>query len=100
MTTIYKQTLNPNYPMQSSGVPDGSTFLSAGVQGEDIVVWYRCDPSRAKGPRWFAVVGTGHPMPGDDLEWIFLNTVLLYGGRIVLHVFVTHESAPGPAGVG
>jgi hypothetical protein len=67
-------------------IPQGATLLSAGIQGDDIVVWARCNPNAPKVSRMVAAHPTGVPFPPayDDAE--FLATVQMADG-LVFHVF-------------
>lgn len=84
MTTIWKSILHPT-DVQEVMVPDGAEFLCAREQFDQICVWYRCDPSAPLSPRTLAIVGTGHPTPGIDGQ--YLGTVSLTGGQFIFHVF-------------
>jgi hypothetical protein len=71
-------------------MPEGAEILTAREQGDDICIWARVDPYRAIVKRHFVLCGTGHPTPGPEATYV--GTGLLYGGRLVLHVF---ETSPG-----
>lgn len=79
--TIYKYPLQMNVA-QVVDVPVGSEILSVGLQGENLVMWVKCDPSAEKVQRGIVIVGTGHEF-NDDYE--FLGTVQV--GTFVAHVF-------------
>lgn len=82
--TIWKIVLS-DAATQEIEVPVGSELICAREQFEQICVWFRCDPSKATEKREIAIVGTGHPAPGD--EGRYLGTASLSGGRLMLHVF-------------
>lgn len=82
--TIWKETLKPA-DVQEIMVSSGAKMLCARDQNEQICVWFRCDPSKAKVPRQIAIVGTGHPAPGSEAR--YLGTASLMGGHLIFHVF-------------
>lgn len=67
-------------------VPKGATLLSAGAQGESIVVWARCNPNAPKVSRLVAAHPTGGPLPPALETAEFLATVQMADG-LVFHVF-------------
>jgi len=71
--------------------------LSAGVQGDDIVVWAVYDDEVPERQVVIHVMGTGHPFV-DAPESSFIGTVFLGVGlgQCVFHVFVT-DSKEGMA---
>lgn len=82
MKTIYKHRIEPG----------GTTLmlrghvLSAGVQGDDIMVWVTHDDGALERKVLVQVMGTGHPFvyaPESD----FVGTVFM--GSFVWHVFAT-----------
>ena len=87
MKSIYKYRLD-----FSSFRPGGNILtlrgqvLSAGVQGDDIMIWAVHDDSTLARQVRVCVMGTGHPFvvaPESD----FVGTVFL--GPLVFHVFAT-----------
>jgi hypothetical protein len=84
MTTIHKQKL---YFLddQVLYVPNGSEFLTAQMQRDQLCVWYRCDPLQPRRGRYVAVVGTGTECTSD---WDYLATIQIDGGEFVFHVFI------------
>lgn len=85
MTTIWKATLKQEN-VQDVPMPDGAHILCAREQGNDICVWFRCDPKQPMRPRRIAVVGTGHPAPDTGN---YLGSASLMGGSLIFHVFET-----------
>ena len=83
-STIWKATLKLA-DVQTIDVPEGAELLCAREQFEKICVWFRCDPSARKTQREIAIVGTGHPAPGN--EGRYLGTASLQGGTLMFHVF-------------
>jgi hypothetical protein len=66
------------------------SVLSAGVQGQDIVVWAVYDEAAPERRVRVNVIGTGHPF-ARVLETRFIGTVFL--GPLVFHVFATEAQA-------
>jgi hypothetical protein len=67
-------------------VPLDAKFLSAQCQKGQICVWALCENTTLKELRIVEIFGTGHDIP-DDENLIFIDTVQLLDGDIVLHVF-------------
>jgi hypothetical protein len=82
MRTIWKATLLP-FGTQEIEVPQGAEMLCAREQGDEMCVWYRCDPVAPKEQRRIAICGTGHPAPDGR----YLGTCALDGGTLQFHVF-------------
>ena len=88
--TIWKETLQANTD-QIINIPEGSTILSCGVQGEDIVVWYLVrDQNAMIVPVRVRVIPTGMESIGIIPEK-FLGTVQ-FPGEFVFHVFVEYTT--------
>lgn len=85
MFTIWKAKLEPK-DEQSIEVPWQSEFLSAREQGDDICVWFRCDPRQPCVSRKILIVGTGHKAP-DDRNAKYLGQAQLSDGGLVFHIF-------------
>lgn len=81
---IWKNTLKWT-DRQTIEIPEGASFLSAHKQYRDPCIWYSCDPQAPKVACLITMVGTGHPVPDD--AGLFIGTVLLVNGDLVLHVF-------------
>lgn len=82
MKSIYKYQLEPGVTILTLH----GKVLSAGVQGEDIMVWAVHDDSTLPRQVRVSVMGTGHPFV-DAPESDFVGTVFL--GPYVFHVFAT-----------
>ena len=67
-------------------MPKGSVILSAADQGEGICIWAEVDPSAEMVEEFFDIFGTGHGM-SEDKGRKFIDTVFLYGGKLVFHVY-------------
>lgn len=77
--------LTANGELPPIHMPIGAEILTAREQGETICVWARVNPKETRVvKRMFAVCGTGHDAPFTD----YVGTGLLFGGTLVLHVFL------------
>lgn len=83
MSTVWKAILNDED--MHIDVPIGSELLYVREQGEQICVWYRCDPNQPKERRFLKVRGTGW----NDATGKYLGSAHLSGGSLVFHVFET-----------
>jgi hypothetical protein len=81
MKTIYKYKLDPQ---EENILELRGPVLSAGVQGEDIMVWAIHDGEEPPHRVRISIRGTGHQLKGAD-EGRFVNTVFL--GSFVFHIF-------------
>lgn len=70
-----------NFPEVSILIPVGSRFLSVGVQGSTIVVWYEVTPTNPVEQKILRRIPTGR---------VFDNTDLLYRGTVQIGLFVSH----------
>lgn len=84
MKAIYKYPLNPGETILTLR----GKILSAGVQGDDIMVWAVHDDSALDRQVHVSVMGTGHLFV-DAPESDFVATVFL--GSLVFHVFATES---------
>lgn len=50
-------------------------------------LWALVNPFAPKVERRFACVGTGNPLPEDIDSFVFIGTIQMHGGRLVLHLF-------------
>ncbi len=62
----------------------GSSILKVARQGDDICVWYLCDPERELQDETFYVVGTGNQLP-DTFPGAYIDSVII--PPFVWHVF-------------
>jgi len=83
MSKIHKQVLALE-PSQVIEVPFGAQILTIQAQGEDIVVWYSCNPDRQLQQRAIVLVGTGHDLP-DTHTLKYISTV--QQGEFVWHFY-------------
>lgn len=66
-------------------VPIGWHPVSAGMQGEDFVVWAIVDPTQQLVKKRVAIIGTGWDIDESMTDMAFLNTIQKDG--FVWHVF-------------
>lgn len=83
MKSIYKYQLEPQ---ELTTLTLRGDVLSAGVQGDDIMVWAVHDDAAPQRLVRVNVMGTGHQFV-DAPESSFVGTVFL--GPLVFHVFAT-----------
>jgi hypothetical protein len=70
-------------------LPVGARVLSAGVQGDDVVVWALVDPQEMETRcQRVHVVGTGHPITTKDPGRLRFIQTVAYPGEEWFHVFV------------
>lgn len=81
MRTIYKYKLDPQ---EENILELRGPVLSAGVQGDDIMVWAIHDDEETPHQVRISVRGTGHLL-GDADQGTFVGTVFL--GSFVFHIF-------------
>lgn len=88
MFTIWKYQLPQGSMWTSIPMPKNAEVLSAGSQDDMPFVWVKV-PQISEGHenRNFLVVETGVTVSSNARETRFIGTVLLDGGRYVLHVF-------------
>lgn len=73
--------------LQFVPMPAAAEILSVAVQREQIVLYALVDPNAPTVDQWFAIVGTGHPVPQSVSRKNFLGTASLHGGALMFHVF-------------
>ena len=84
---IWKYELTPGRDTTLM-MPRGARTLSAGVQGEALVIWAMVDPQATPEQRSFRVFPTGVTITEDDWQHgpsAFIATVQM--GALVFHVF-------------
>lgn len=89
MKTIYKYLVEPGH--SDITLPLGAEVLSARAIGDQVFVWAKVDTDEQRETtRTLAVYGTGHPMA--NLKTLrFIDTVIMYEGVLVFHVFEVAE---------
>ncbi len=86
MKTIHKYPLTLT-DEQSLSMPQGARPLSVQVQRGVPCLWAIVDPSEDIRPIRVRMVGTGHPMEEDGINWRFVGTIQLHDGALVFHFF-------------
>ena len=84
MKAIYKYKLEPQ---DEQILPLRGPVLSAGVQGDDIMVWAVHDDEMTPRKVRISTRGTGHELDGAD-DGQFIGTVFL--GSLVFHIFANY----------
>lgn len=85
MKTVYKYKLEKEAHATDLNLPFGAQVLSAKEQYGDVCIWAAVDTGiKVTVPRRFVTVGTGHIVPPHAY---FIDTVMLMGGSLVVHVF-------------
>lgn len=79
--TVYKAVIGPH--LKEFLAPRGAEILTAREQGDDICVWFRCDPGAPIEKRRIEVCATGHKAPSGR----YIGSAHLSGGALVFHVF-------------
>lgn len=72
-------------------MPRDAIPIRFAMQGESPTLWVECDPKASQKDRYFAVVGTGHPVPED---WEYIGTC--DQPPFVWHAFECHSSNGNP----
>ena len=68
-------------------IPRGAKLLAVQAQNEGPCLWALVDTKQPKESRTFEIYGTGHTMPKDLSNRVYLGTFQLDSGRFVGHVF-------------
>ena len=90
MKSIYKYTLLTTTDETILDLPLNSEILSVKEQFGGICIWVKVDLGESTlESRKFVIYGTGHKIDKDNLK--FIDTVLLFNGGLVLHVFEHFE---------
>jgi hypothetical protein len=86
MKKVYKYTLKA-MEKQILEIPS-DTILSAESQKDDIVVYALVNTDNTVGIKYeFRVYGTGHDIEDDIEKCVFVDTVKMYDGVLMFHVF-------------
>ncbi len=90
MKSINKYTLSITKDETVLDLPLNSEILSVKEQFGDICILVKVDLGESTlESRKFVIYGTGHKIDKDNLK--FIDTVLLFNGSFVLHVFEHFE---------
>jgi hypothetical protein len=88
MKTIFKYQLDPaTTERHILSMPVGATILVAQNQRERVTLWAEVEDTNPMEDREFLVCKTGQPCPTLRRKKLFLGTVQLDGGSLVLHVY-------------
>lgn len=69
-------------------LPRGAQVLSAKEQNGQLCLWALVDPSETiMYDRFFSVLGTGIPHFNTMVDFHHIDTIMMMGGQLVLHVF-------------
>ena len=84
---VYKYELTKWESQYEALIPPSAKVLRIDSQAGKICLWALVDPMEFKTLRRFDVFGTGHPIPSDGQERVFVNTFLMHEGTYVFHAF-------------
>ncbi len=89
MTTIYKHEIevHDTFVLQ---IPMYGHILKVAKQGDKICVWVKGDTQRESVPITLRIFGTGHPLPIEEENLTYLDTVVM--GYFVWHVFIKDDT--------
>ena len=91
MITIFKSGLNfTNTSLITIQLPEGSEIISLKNQDNTPTIWYMCDTDEPLEDRHFLGLCTGQRVP-QDLEGDYIDTVVMYEGNFVLHIFEIYK---------
>ena len=68
-------------------MPEGAHLLCVQAQREQLCLWAIVDSNAPREKRMFRIHGTGHELPDDIGNYIYIGTVQQEGGHLVWHVF-------------
>lgn len=89
--TVYK------YPLEIEDeqvvfLPTGARILTVQQQNNNIFLWALVNPTSSNTQAFtISMYGTGHPIDNSE-KMEYINTVQLYSGELVFHVFVKREN--------
>lgn len=87
MESIYKYVLKPT-EKNVLELPIGSKILSIEEQHGEMVVYGLVPFNQETKERYeILIYGTGHEISTDLNEYLFLGTVKMHDGRLMLHAF-------------
>ena len=92
MRTIWKYQV-PFTEQFSLDLPRGAEVLTMQLQREVPTIWVELDSDAPLISRTFALVGTGHPIPEDDVL-MYVGTFQVQGGMFVYHLYEKLDLGP------
>ena len=84
--TIWKFELEKE-DIQSIQMPVGAEILCLQMQGGKPCIWALVNPQADNETRGFITYGTGHVVPTEPYNHIYIGTYQLFSGDLVFHVF-------------
>ena len=84
MKTVFKYKLQTTDSQQIE-MPESSEVLCVQMQNGIPFIWAKVDTNNELKKRHFVIVGTGHPLPSNPLNYI--GTYQLQYGGLVFHLF-------------
>lgn len=82
----YEVTMNEHGSVM---LPKGAVILRVATQNDAVSLWAMVDADEIEQVQFrTAVVGTGNPIPAEVHHSNYRDTVQIYNGRLVFHVFV------------
>ncbi len=91
MTNVFKYVLTVADRQQVT-VPGFVELLSVVVQYDNLVLYARVDQSREHaGCINVLITGTGHNIDQELVNWRFMGSHLMMGGRLVWHVWTDND---------
>lgn len=85
MSVVWKYVLEESNDWTTLYMPSGAEILTAGSQGDSIVLWAKVNPESQLERRDFCIVGTGYTIPKGESKYI--GTAKLMNDRLIIHVF-------------
>lgn len=86
MKTIYKYSFEVANELMLD-LPEGAQVLSFQNQQEQPCIWALVDTDHVSKPRYFRVIGTGHPAHDIDSRYQFVGTAQFLSGSFLAHLF-------------
>lgn len=89
MTTIYKYEIKvqDTFVLQ---IPMYGHILKVARQGGSIYAWVKGDTQRENVPITLRIFGTGHPLPIEEENLTYLDTVIME--HFVWHIFIKDDT--------
>jgi hypothetical protein len=88
MQKVFKYPLEVT-DIQNLSLPEGAIIRTAMEQCGSLCIWAEIDTEMVKQnrneTRTIYVIGTGHPMPDEELRYI--NSVSMSSGNLIFHIY-------------
>lgn len=86
MKKVFKYELSYQTDLINVELPIGAEVLTIDTQKNKLCLWVSVDPDElVMEIRQFRIAGTGHSIYEEPLKYI--NTIQIYDGDIILHLF-------------